>query len=174
MDGKTLEMVLRKDPHASAIFEGVYASDTLPFTINKKPALIIVNTDPIAKPGAHWQAMYIGCDGRGEHFCSYGLGPYVPSIRKFLDRQCKVWTKNTIDLQAFDSDVCGQYCAMYLLYKAHGYTMRDFVNRFSNNCHANDNFVNSMFKRYSKNVMICDEMRIKKCQSSCKKRKYTL
>lgn len=171
MDGNTLEIVLRKDPHASPLFEGVFASDTLPRKIHKKPALLIVNTDPIAKPGAHWQALYIGCDGRGEHFCSYGLGPYVPSIRKFMDRHCKIWNKNTTDLQGIDSDVCGQYCVMYLLYKAHGYTLKDFLSRFSDNCTANDDFVNRMFHRYTKNVMLCDEMPVKKYQRSCQKRK---
>ena len=55
MDGHTLESVLRRDPHAAPLFVGVFASDTLPHSIHTKPALIIVNTDPIQKPGAHWQ-----------------------------------------------------------------------------------------------------------------------
>lgn len=171
MDGHTLETVLRRDPHAALLFEGVFASDTLPHQIHKRPALIIVNTDPIAKPGAHWQAMYIGCDGRGEHFCSYGLGPYVPAIRKFMDRHCRVWINNTSDLQAIESAVCGQYCTMYLLYKAHGYTMKDFVTRFSENCNTNDSLVSQMFQRYAKNVIICDDLRTKKCQTNCQRSK---
>jgi len=168
MDGHTLEAVLRRDPHASSNFLGVFASDTLPHNI-PKPALIIVNTDPITKPGAHWQAIYIGCDGRGEHFCSYGLGPYVPKIRQFMDRQCKQWIKNTIDLQAFDSSVCGQYCVMYLLFKAHGYFMEEYLFCFSEDCNQNDHFVNHMFERYAKSVNICAEIRVKKCQKSCNK-----
>lgn len=169
MDGHTLEAVLRKDPHASAHFDGVFASDTLPHNTHK-PSLIIVNTDPITKPGAHWQAIYISCDGRGEHFCSYGLGPYVPKIRNFMDRQCKFWNKNTIDLQAFDSSVCGQYCVLYLLFKVHGYSMKEFVSCFSSDCNLNDQFVDQMFQRYAKSVKICDYIRVKKCQTSCKKR----
>jgi len=169
MDGHTLEAVLRKDPHATVHFEGVFASDTLPHN-TQKPSLIIVNTDPINKPGAHWQAIYISCDGRGEHFCSYGLGPYVPNIRNFMDRQCKFWNKNTIDLQAFDSSVCGQYCVLYLLFKAHGYSMKEFVSCFSSDCNLNDQFVDQMFQHYAKSVKICDEIRVKKCQTSCKKR----
>ena len=165
MDGHTLEAVLRKDPHTDSLFAGVFASDTLPHNIHQKPSLIIVNTDPISKPGAHWQAIYIGCDGRGEHFCSYGLGPFVPNIRKFMDRQCKIWTKNTTDLQAFDSSVCGQYCVLYLLYKAHGYSMSEILSRFSSDCSLNDTFVNLVFERYAKNVKICDDIRVKKCQT---------
>ena len=171
MDGHTLESVLRRDPHAAPLFVGVFASDTLPHSIHTKPALIIVNTDPIQKPGAHWQAIFISADGRGEHFCSYGLGPYVSNIRFFLDRQCKQWIKNTIDLQCFDSSVCGQYCVMYLLFKSHGYSMKEYVTCFTSNCHDNDQLVNEMFARYAKNVIICDDIRMKKCQTCCKKKK---
>lgn len=170
MDGDTLEAVLRKDPHAAPHFVGVFASDTLPHTIQQKPALIIVNTDPISRPGAHWQAIYIGCFGRGEHFCSYGLGPYEAKIRQFMDRQCSLWTKNTIDLQAFDSAVCGQYCTMYLLCKAHGYSMQDFVSIFSSDCNQNDELINKMFQRYAKNVKLCDDVQRKKAQTCCNKR----
>ncbi|KAK3921624.1 Protease, partial [Frankliniella fusca] len=150
MDGYTLEAVLLKDPHAAPYFAGVFASDTLPRTIQQKPALIIVNTDPIKRPGAHWQAIYLGCYGRGEHFCSYGLGPYVPKIRQFMDL-CSLWKKNTIDLQSIDSAVCGQYCTMYLLFKAHGFSMQEFLSYFTTDCNQNDEMVNKMFQRYAKN-----------------------
>lgn len=169
MNGNSLDAFMQKDRHTSSLFAGVFASDTLPYSLHQKPALIIVNTDPHTKPGAHWQAIFIGSDGRGEHFCSYGLGPYVPKIRRFMDRQCSVWTKNTIDLQSFDSSVCGQYCALYLLYKAHGLTLEDFLSCFTANCADNDYYVNLMFNQFAKNVKLCEKTLLKQTQSCCKK-----
>lgn len=88
-----------------------------------------------------------------------------------MERQCSLWTKNTKDLQAFDSAVCGQYCTMYLLFKAHGFSMQKFVSCFSLDCNKNDKIVNKMFQRYAKNVNLCDDVLQKKTQSCCKKRK---
>ena len=41
MDGLTLDALMRKDMHVAPLFEGVYAADTLPHCLHKKPALII-------------------------------------------------------------------------------------------------------------------------------------
>jgi hypothetical protein len=173
MDGYTLEKFVRNDNHAAPIFDGVYASDTLPYKLHCKPTLIIVNTDPISKPGTHWQAIAIDTHRNGEFFCSFGLPPYVPQIRKFLDRHCKAWKHNTVDVQALDSTVCGQYCAMFLLFKAHGYSMNDFVGlNFSNDCHRNDQLVSQMFQRYGGNVVLCDDIRCKKTQTCSRRRKH--
>jgi hypothetical protein len=170
MDGLTLEFVMRQDPHARALFEGVFASDTLPHALHRRPSLLIVNTDPISKGGSHWLAIYISCEGKGEFFDSYGLPPYVPQIRSFLDKRCKSWRYNTVDLQAVNTTVCGQYCVMYLLFKAHGYSLFDFVKNFSNECLKNDETVHRMFERYSKNVKLCDDVRVKKNQVCCKRK----
>jgi len=53
---------------------GVYAADEIP-TVWSKPAAIIANTDDHTKPGTHWVAMYVGKDGIGHYFNSYGLPP---------------------------------------------------------------------------------------------------
>lgn len=172
MDGITLERVVRQDPHADAQFAGVFASDTLPRTLKCKPALLIANLDPISKPGSHWVAIRIGCDGKGEYFDSYGLPPYVPKLRRYLDRKCRSWRYNTVDLQALNSTVCGQYCAMFVLFRAHGYTMQNFVNKyFTEHCQKNDRLVYSMFKRYSRNVKLCDDVHTKKTQVCCERKK---
>ncbi|XP_018396617.1 PREDICTED: uncharacterized protein LOC108774886 [Cyphomyrmex costatus] len=56
---------------------GVYAADEIP-TFWGKPAAIIANTDDHTKPGTHWVAMYVGRDGVGHYFDSYGLPPIIP------------------------------------------------------------------------------------------------
>ena len=146
MDGLTLHQVMKHDPHAAPLFQGVFAADTLPRHIIKKQGYYIINTDPIRKPGRHWVAAAIDCHGHGEFFDSYGMSPYTPEHRQFLNRHCKSWKYNHVDLQALDSTVCGQYCVMYLLHKAHGYSLPDFVNMyFSDNCNENDKIVSRMF-----------------------------
>lgn len=172
MDGLTLHQVMTQDPHAAPLFEGVFAADTLPRYLHKKPAYFIMNTDPIRKPGQHWLAVSIDCHGRGEYFDSYGQPPYITEHRKFLDRHCKSWRYNHLDLQALDSVVCGQYCVMYLLHKAHGYSLPDFVNMyFTDDCNKNDKLVEQMFHRYMKNVKLCDDISVKKNQTCCMRKK---
>lgn len=171
MNGHELESVMRHDPHTASIFQGVYASDTLPRALTHLPALFIVNTDPSSKPGTHWQAMFIDKDRRGEFFDSYGMAPFVQHHINFLKKMCKSYKYNHVDLQAIDSSVCGQYCVMYLLFKAHGFSMTHYVkHNFTLDCKKNDQIVDKMFKRYSKNVLLCNDFNVKN-QSCCKRRR---
>lgn len=168
MDGHQLESVMRHDPHAAGMFCGVFASDTLPRSVSHFPACFIVNTDPIRKSGTHWQAIFIDKDRRGEFFDSYGMAPYIRDHVIFLDKMCKSYKYNRQDLQSIDSAVCGQYCVMNLLFKAHGYTLNYFLDCFfSADCVKNDVIESKMFKRYSKNVKLCDDIYVKK-QACCK------
>jgi len=148
MDGLTIESLMRKDNHVSPLFEGVFASDTLPRRLHKKPALLIANTDPISKPGQHWVAFYIGKHGEGEFWDSYGLPPLVSQHKTFLNRLCKKWTYNHMSLQALDSQVCGEYCVLYLVHRAHGYTLHSFLKKyFGSQREKNDQTVRQLFKR---------------------------
>lgn len=169
MDGDQLDKFLRQDAHASRYFRGVFAADTLPNAVTSKPAFFIVNSDPMAKPGTHWLAISVDACGHGEYFDSYGVKPFVATHRRFLSRVCKTWTYNHVDLQALNSSVCGHYCVMYILFKTHGFSLQDFVNCFSKNCEKNDILVEKMFMRYSKNVKLCDDVKMKHTQS-CSKR----
>ncbi len=169
MDGITLDKFLRQDPHTSKHFAGVFAADTLPSAFLARPVSLIVNSDPISKPGTHWLAITIDACGNGEYFDSYGLKPFVPHHKRFLSSACKTWKYNHVDLQSIQSSVCGHYCAMYLLFKSHGYTLKDFVNCFTNDCGKNDTLVEKMFLRYSKNVLLCDDVSVKQTQSCCKR-----
>lgn len=170
MDGDSLERVLRADPHASKFFVGVFAADTLPHPLPRKPALLIANTDPRYRPGQHWVAIYVDAKGRGEYFDSYGLPPFVTWHRLFMRKACKSWKYNHVDLQALNSTVCGQYCVVYLLFKAHGYTLSNFLARFTQNCDKNDVFVDQLFQRYAKKTNLCTDIRLKTTQMSCKRR----
>lgn len=156
MDGLTLDTLMRKDKHVAPLFEGVYASDTLPHRLHKSPALLICNTDPISKPGSHWVAFYIDKNGEGEFWDSYGMPPRVTNHRKFLDRLCKTWIYNHNTLQAIDSQVCGEYCVLFLVHRAHGYTLRSFVKTlFTKDPEKNDQVVQNLFKNMFKHKRPC-------------------
>ena len=148
MDGYTLDTLMRKDKHVAPFFEGVFAADTLPVRLQKRPALLIANTDPITKPGQHWVAFYIGKNGEGEYWDSYGMPPLVPNHKRFLNRLCKKWTYNHTSLQSLDSEVCGEYCALYLIHRAHGISLHQFLKkRFTTDPEKNDQVVRQLFKR---------------------------
>jgi hypothetical protein len=149
MDGLTLDTLMRQDKHVAPLFEGVFAADTLPRRLHKRPALIICNTDPVSKPGEHWVAFYVDKNGDGEFWDSYGMPPIIPQHRQFLDRLCRKWVYNHTSLQAIDSLVCGEYCVLYLIHRAHGYTLRRFVNMFFNeeSPENNDRIVRTLFRR---------------------------
>lgn len=172
MDGLTIESIMRHDPHTAHMFEGVFAADTLPRRPHRNPALIVVNTDPIAKPGSHWQAIHIDEHGKGEFFCSYGLPPFIHHHRKFLDRVCKIWHYNPISLQAFDSTVCGHYCLLYLIHKAHGYSLSNFVNMyFDGNEEKNDAVVKYIVDRYTRDHTFCEDFIVNSNMQSCTQRR---
>lgn len=130
-------------------FIGVFACNKLPRHILKKPACLIINTDPSNKPGTHWVAIYIPVKGKCEYFDSFGLKPKIRSIYNFIMRQSSSYLCNQIQLQSFISTVCGNYCCEFLLHRCQGKTMRQFIQIFKgNNTLINDYQINKNFKQH--------------------------
>lgn len=168
MNGFELESVMRGDPHTSPIFEGVFAADTLPRYLSQKPALLVINVDRITQKGSHWQAAHIDENGKGEFFDSYGMAPYVPRHKRFMDRVCKTWTYNNTRLQALDSSVCGHYCLLYLIHKAHGYSLRQMLDMyFDESVEKNDAVVEYLVDRYTEKHVFCDDFIINRNPQTC-------
>ncbi|GFT55788.1 uncharacterized protein NPIL_248631 [Nephila pilipes] len=112
MFASQISKILSKE--APRDFLGVYPADQIPKI--KKRAAIVVNTDPHDKEGSHWLAMYIQEEKTIELFDSYGLPPsvYEPHISQYAKLFPNV-ISNEISLQSLSSNVCGQYCVLYLL-----------------------------------------------------------
>jgi hypothetical protein len=124
-------------------FLGIFPSDLLPRIITK-PGTIIVNCDPHTKDGSHWLAINFQSKSRSEfYFDSYGLRPYIPSIRSLLKRTCPVWNFNAEYLQVISSNVYGPYCCLFTLYLDRGYSPKQFVSLFDPR--TADNRVAQMF-----------------------------
>lgn len=94
-------------------------------------SLIIINYDSCDEPGSHWVAIFINKKQEIEFFDSYGMLPIYSSIRTKLNNTFGK-TRPTFNLIRFqgNSTVCGQYCLLYLLLKARGFTLKDIQNTF--------------------------------------------
>ena len=125
-------------------FVGVYACDRLPRILpNRRPLLIVANTDPHNRPGEHWIAMYIGRDAKGEYFDS--LGQPAPQIfQRYLNKFCNSWTPIGRQLQSVISHFCGAYVTYYCLFRSLGYSLQHLISVFSHDTALNDALVHSI------------------------------
>ena len=163
-----LDHLARSQPKLSCVFYGTVPCDRLPRTLpHEGPTTCIVNTDPHDEPGKHWIAIWT--EGNvSEVMDSYGLplevyGTTGP-IAEWLHRHFKYQLHNGQSLQSLFSQSCGDYALMYLIDRAEGRSMQQFLNRFKRNDYVNnDHKVGEMLRR-----LIVDEMSWKKiCQTPC-------
>ena len=131
MNTSQLLHCVKQDHTLSKYFIGVFACDTIPKT---STGCYIFNTDPIAKPGTHWQARFTETDGAVEQFDSYGRPSQTDSY-------------NLKRIQGPLSSSCGQYCLYYLCHKARGRRMKEIVNDFSTDYVLNDLCVTEFINR---------------------------
>lgn len=127
---------------------GVYPADEIP-RVWTRPSGLIVNTDGHTRPGEHWVAMYVDRDGRGLYFDSYGLPPIIPQHIARLRRNCKFFRCNIKQLQSDSSDVCGQFCIVFLHFMSCGFGMSRFNNLFSDNLARNDKIVREYYSAFT-------------------------
>lgn len=145
MNTQQIREALRYLPLATS---GVFAADEIP-RIWSKPAGIIVNTDGHTKPGEHWVSMYVDRAGKGWYFDSYGLPPIIPQHITMLRRNCKFFRYNVKQLQSDSSDVCGQFCIVFLHFMSCGFGVARFNNIFSDNMRENDRIVREYYNAYT-------------------------
>ena len=132
---------------------GVHAADCLPHIISPSTALV-VNTDPHNEGGTHWVAFYLDenyNDGRGmiEYFDSYGQPPHLHYYQGFLRRNARRYLYNEHRLQSDNTQVCGQYCLVYLYLRTKfDLKMLEFVQLFGDTASStthNDALVERLF-----------------------------
>ena len=146
-----LDHLAMNHPTLAPVFHGTVPCDRLPKKLSKEgPTAYIVNTDPHDEPGMHWIALWT--EGKTcEVMDSYGIsldvyGRTAP-FQEWLDRHFKSTLHNGKSLQSLFSQSCGDYALMYLIDRAKGRSMHDFLNRFKENDHMNnDHKVGQMLK----------------------------
>lgn len=91
---------------------------------------VISNTDTSQGQGEHWVAFYFPKRGPYEYFDPLGNRPedYGVGFEKILN---KTYLMNTGQLQQSTSNVCGLYCAYYVMKRHQGKSMKDIVKDFN-------------------------------------------
>jgi len=122
-----LERAIRSD-QTHQEFLGVFASDQLPHRIGHYPASLVVNTDPVHKPGTHWIAYYFDAKHHLDYFDSEGMPPHPNTpLSQFADRNADSLSYCDKPLQSIHSAVCGYYCIAFLSLRNRGYSLEQIV-----------------------------------------------
>lgn len=122
-----------------ARFEGVFPRDLLPRLFRSYPACVVVNADSSDKPGSHWIALYFISPTHCELFDSYAHDHNFYNLPLHNHRSI---VRNHIQVQALDSNVCGQHCIYFLCLRSMGFTMKTIQHQLSNsNLRGNDHRV---------------------------------
>lgn len=147
MDTLQIESCVKSDLRAKPYFKGVFAADQLPRQV-PYPSLYIANTKPARHRGEHWVGFFFGQNREAEYFDSLGRPPRTPWHRDFLKRNSRRYVASPHRIQSLESELCGQYCVMYALYRARGVSLFTFLNRFSPyDFRSNDALVETWFER---------------------------
>lgn len=147
MDEQLITKILKKDKKCSKIFLGVFARDELP-KHPSYPSCFIFNTHPRSKPGEHWLALFYSENGFCQFFDSYGYPPSFYRLETYLTNTSTGWNYNARRLQG-NSDFCGIYSILFLLYKSRNKTMQ-FFKEFYLNYSKNDRKIFTNIKRFLK------------------------
>lgn len=134
----TVEEILTKDPITKLSFLGAFAKDELPVK-PKFPSCFISNTHPRNKPGEHWLALHYDNKGYATFFDSYGKPPSYYKLENYISKSANGWSWNKRRLQG-NSDLCGFYSVLFLLYKTRDKILnffKEFYFNFSKNDYKN-------------------------------------
>ena len=138
MDSAQIDRVLRRN---CPIYRGVFAADELPeITFDRRPIVIVANTDPKNLPGTHWVCLYFDANDVGEYFDSFGSRP-SRDFESYMNCYCEYWTRNERQLQSIISKYCGAYCVWFCIMKSRGFAMHEIVNNLTNDTALNDHLV---------------------------------
>ena len=127
MDEKEIDTALRRHELTAPIFGGVYSWDRLPHPA-KFPTAYVVNLSKHNEFGTHWVVVFFEGELHGEYFDTFGR-PVPEKLRGQLPRGFHV-TRATIQVQSPTATTCGQHCMTYILFKAHGLSLKEITRLF--------------------------------------------
>ena len=103
-----------------------------------KPRAYVVNTDPADKPGQHWIGVWTEnntCELLDSYALPLSTYEFITPFLVWLNQWSYV-SKNAKSLQSVKTASCGDYALVYLLCKARGKSMDDFLAMFSEHDHV--------------------------------------
>ena len=117
------------------MFYGTVACDRLPSLANQEgPTAYIVNTDPHDEPGRHWIALWTQenvCEILDSYAMPLEVYHTTEPLIEWLNCHYKYQVASGKTLQLLFSQSCGDYALMFLVLKARGHSMHDFLRLFS-------------------------------------------
>jgi len=141
--------VLSKDLFLSKRFQYVLPLDKFMQTDFPFSSSIIFNYDTSEKPGSHWVAVFISEKGKIEYFDSYGIKPITKELLSKICSLSNVMPRfNLIRFQS-KSFVCGQYCLIFLMLRARGFSF-SFIQNLLLECstpHERDHILNMFINK---------------------------
>lgn len=150
-----LNLLGKSDEVLGPYFKGTSGCDQLPSDPQRDvPQAYIVNTDPSHLPGQHWLGIWTYRD-TCEVMDSYGLPlhsyPHIEPLEEWLKQWSRVHHSRQT-LQSINTASCGDYALIYLMCKARGMTLRDFLKLFSNTDYvSNDARVGDILEQLVRN-----------------------
>jgi hypothetical protein len=140
-----LIQIITNDKKSSKDFIGVFPRDRLP-RIHNFPCSFIINTHKSDMKGEHWLAFYFDHDKKLDFFDSYGNSPSFFKLDQYINHNSSSTNYNTIQLQSFHSRLCGFYCVLFILYRSRGFTMNQFLDKFTDFTSINDFILLNLIK----------------------------
>lgn len=134
---------------------GVFASDEIATKKCNGPTAVICNFDKSYETGSHWVSIFISKKRDIYYFDSYALKPPVEGLIKFLNVNARKKIQyNTVSMQDLFSNVCGEYCILFLsVMMQNKKTMSDFQSLFKQkNKIKNDILVKKLYKQMIKTL----------------------
>jgi hypothetical protein len=147
MNTKQIDEIFKKYSYTRKIYKGTRAFDELPKKI-MKPSAYIINTETRDKDGEHWIAIYYNNYGNVEFFDSFGLGPAFYGLEDFLLKTSNKCFYNTFALQSLNSEYCGYYCVLFVLFKSKKKSFLNFLNHFDQDTFINDKNIKKLIEQF--------------------------
>lgn len=148
--------------------------DKLPSLVLKEgPTAYIVNTDPDHEPGRHWIALWTEgnvCQVMDSYGVSLDVYGTADPIKEWIKRHFKYQLVNEKSLQSLFSQSCGDYALMFLVNKANGHSMNEFLDLFSSHDFVgNDRKVGRWLKHRIIDALAWKEICETPCQQDTRK-----
>ena len=134
-----------------AAFLGVFPLNRLPRRVERRPALLIVNTQTADLPGRHWLCLMLFANGHGEVFNSLGLPPPT-TIARWMNTMARVWTYNHETYQLPGTATCGAYCVYVVLHRLRHPSLSRTLQPFTTSPAVNDHLITRYYRRIKQSL----------------------
>lgn len=140
-------MLHQKYPWIMNKFRGVYPADQIRDVVLNENETVIINLSRSYEIGTHFVAA-AKQNGQYIYFDSLGLLLKQPDIHHFLVQLRKNVLYDRIQIQPFDSQLCGFYCMLFI-FTVHFCSANDFFSFFNlQNLQNNDYFVIELLLKF--------------------------